>query len=201
VGADYLQRAAVFVVRYGKWADSFSPDSGYTLAAPGVPLALTVRGELPSTIEEGWRRLFLDVTAMPTADDVTDVAFVDELSRWLVKEQPITLAINDDDTDYKLALRLFERTCQVVYSVGTSDQPALSCQARPQEAEVFGEFAPRRQLNDFTKFPVIVPSSTPGYHSQYARPRPPLPSQCSLSCNLKCQFSCWGLSIADICRA
>eukprot|EP00037_Helgoeca_nana_P021228 m.213459 g.213459 ORF g.213459 m.213459 type:complete len:735 (+) comp25562_c0_seq2:47-2251(+) len=163
---DSLKKSG-FAGLYGKWADSFSPDSGYTLAAPGVPLALTVRGELPSTIEEGWRRLFLDVTAMPTADDVTDVAFVDELSRWLVKEQPITLAINDDDTDYKLALRLFERTCQVVYSVGTSDQPALSCQARPQEAEVFGEFAPRRQLNDFTKFPVIVPSSTPGYHSQY----------------------------------
>lgn len=136
-----------------------------------MPVALTVREELPPAIDEGWRRLYLDVTAKKTADDVSKEEFTDELSRWLVREQPITLAVNDDDPEFQLALKLFERTCQVVYSVGTTEQPALSCQARPQEAEVFGEFAPRRELEKYTKFPVVVPSSTPGYHTESVIPR------------------------------
>lgn len=43
---------------------------------------------------------------------VSDAAFVDDLSRWLVKHQPITLAVNANRDEFGLAQRLFEQTGQ-----------------------------------------------------------------------------------------
>jgi len=171
----------------------------------------------PKGLEEHWRRVYLDVTTTTTPtrqgasaealSSVEDEAFLDDLGDWLVHEQPITLAINekakraaaaaDDEGSGKpltrafpVARGLFERTSQVVYSVGGvegssstalssgdedcgdegSPMPAaLTCQARPQDGEIFGEFPPRKQLDSFTKFPVVVPSPTPGYHSTYTK--------------------------------
>jgi hypothetical protein len=37
-------------------------------------------------------------------------------------------------------------TGQVVYTVGHEGSVALTCQARPQEGEIFGEFPVQKQL-------------------------------------------------------
>ena len=64
-------------------------------------------------------------------------AFLDGLGSWLTREQPITLAVNEDERNgprtFTIAKGLFERTSQVVYSVGGLEtSSALTCQARPQ---------------------------------------------------------------------
>jgi hypothetical protein len=109
----------------------------------------------PDDIDEYWRRVVVDVTTSLN---------VDELANWLVRNQPISLAVNGE---MSLARELFEKTGLVVYTVGTENNPALTCQARPQEGEVFGEFPPRRDLQQYTEYPVIVPSATAAYNSFY----------------------------------
>ena len=136
---------------------------GYT-AHPTTPhVAYRLSQTLPpDDIEEQWRNVYVDVTAPGHA--VGDDAFAAETARWLVKHQPITLAVNGDDA---LAKRLFETTGQVVYTVGTLENPALTCQARPQDGEVFGEFPVRRELRKHTKFPMVVPSPQAAYNAHY----------------------------------
>lgn len=125
----------------------------------------------PDDIDEYWRKAVVDITrrAPASADDEEKV---NDLARWLVRNQPISLAVNAPRAaSFPLGRALFERTGLVVYTVGSTDEadapPAMTCQARPQEAEVFGEFPPRRSLGVYTKYPVVVPSSTPSYDSSY----------------------------------
>jgi len=68
-------------------------------------------------IDEYWRRVVIDVA---TNLDV------DQLAAWLVRNQPISLAINSKDV--AVARELFEKTALVVYTVGTDEKPALTCQ-------------------------------------------------------------------------
>ena len=116
-------------------------------------------------VMEYWRKVFVDVTNLKEPMKAGSKS-AGELASWLVRNQPITLAVNDD---YELGRYLFEKTGQVVYTIGEGDTPALSCQARPQEGEIFGEFPVRKDLSKFTKFPVLVPTPTAAYNSQYCQ--------------------------------
>ena len=142
----------------------FQREDGYTyLGDDGAPIAYRHSATLPpESIDEHWRQVYADVTS-PDAGIASD-EFVGELSQWLVKHQPISLAVCDVEADYGLALRLFERTGQVVYTVGCST-PALTVAARPQDGEIFGEFPVRREMRKTSKYPVVVPSPTPMYNS------------------------------------
>jgi hypothetical protein len=124
--------------------------------------------QFPSTehdLPEYWRKVVVDVSRV----DMTKDTAITELASWLNTHQPIALAVNGATKEQAMTvgLDLFERTGLVVNTIGTVDHPAMTCQARPQEAEVFGEFPPRRLLTKYTKFPVVVPSSTPSYDASY----------------------------------
>jgi hypothetical protein len=172
--SDSLSKSG-FAGLYKGWGDTFTTnDLSYKIIdGVKVPIAYRHGTEYPHGIEEHWRRVFLDVTKDPKLGRSEDnKEFASGLSKWLVAEQPITLAINGDNArkGHPLTNNLFEQTAQVVYSVGADGNnvtPCLTCQARPQDGEIFGEFPPRRELGDFTRFPVIVPSSTPGYNTEY----------------------------------
>ena len=117
----------------------------------------------PDGIEEYWRRVVVDVSTIDVEKQF------DDLVNWLNTNQPISLGINGGTREESLELgfRLWEHTGLVVNTIGSPDNPALTCQARPQEGEVFGEFPPRRFLKTYTKYPVVVPSSTPAYDALY----------------------------------
>jgi len=143
----------------------FKKVDGYKFHAGNASVAYRLSPSLPpDDIEEQWRNVYVDVTSPA---DATDPQFVDDLSRWVVTHQPITLAVNAEEGNYALAQKLFLQTGQVVFTVGTLDDPGLTCQARPQDGEIFGEFPPRHELGQHTKFPVLVPTPTPAYNSSY----------------------------------
>eukprot|EP00808_Paulinella_micropora_P002387 g59285.t1 len=137
---------------------------------PSLPLAYISRDNQlpPLDLEEKWRQCYVDVSRF-SPEQVRQPSTVDALSHWLNHTQPISLAVNGKDfpSAFSLAAPLFNRTCMVVYTVGAVDAPALTAQARPQDAEIFGEFPPRAELARYTRFPVMGPSSTPGYDSCY----------------------------------
>ena len=114
-------------------------------------------------LDEGWRQPVVDLNI---AKDFGSDAHVLDVSNWLVQRQPISLAVNGD---LALALKLWERTAMVVVTVGGCDRrpPASTCQARPQDGEIFGEVPPRKELRSHTRFPVYVPSAAPAYNASY----------------------------------
>ena len=113
-------------------------DASYRVLADRLP---------PNEIEEYWRKVVVDVSAIDVKERL------DELIDWLNTNQPISLGVNGKtrEESMELGFRLWEYTGLVVNTIGSPDYPALSCQARPQEGEVFGEFPPRRLLERYTK--------------------------------------------------
>lgn len=141
-----------------------SADKGYLRHTKTDTFYRVFEDHLPiDEIDEYWRRVVVDVSSL----DVE--RHFDELVDWLNTNQPISLGINGATREESLELgfRLWERTGLVVNTIGSPDNPALTCQARPQEGEVFGEFPPRRLLKRYTRYPVVVPSSTPAYDASY----------------------------------
>jgi hypothetical protein len=133
-----------------------------------------VEGTVPQgKMKEYWRKVVIDFSSLIRHWE-RDESEVYTLAQWINQEQPISLAINSKEARaIKLGKALFEKTGLVVYTIGsTNDQsfpPALTCQARPQNGEIFGELPPRKSLHDFTKFPVIIPSPNPSYDSTYTK--------------------------------
>ena len=100
-----------------------------------------ISGDASSDLPEYWRKVVVDFTKM----DITNATNIQKLAAWLNQHQPISLAMNGPrKTIFEWAAKLFDRTGMVVYTIGSTDHeehpPAMTCQARPQEAEVFGKY-------------------------------------------------------------
>lgn len=164
--------SGVEAVEMGEFAGIFKtqhksgdPDQDtYKTCADQPNVNYKLSADLPVSIKEHWRQVFLDVTA-PAKGALRDPVFLKELADWLNREQPISLAVNSET--YDLADTLFETTGMVVYTIGTLSRPALTAQARPQDGEVFGEFPPRSQMKKVTQFPMLVPSPVASYNAVY----------------------------------
>uniref|UniRef100_A0A7S4JL18 Aldehyde dehydrogenase domain-containing protein n=1 Tax=Paramoeba aestuarina TaxID=180227 RepID=A0A7S4JL18_9EUKA len=165
---DALSAGAFAGVFEGSHQAPFELLDGYSTHPDNSSIAYRQSSTLPpNDISEQWRQTYVDLTSPKASEFGTD-EMVGSLAKWLVRNQPITLAMNiGHDGDMGYARKLFEQTGQVVYTVGFEGSPALTCQARPQEGEVFGEFPIRSQLGAHTKYPVVVPSPTAGYNSHY----------------------------------
>jgi len=162
--------AGAFAGVFSETVRPFPPAAeGYTVhpGCAGVKVRAGGSALPPDGIEEHWREPYVDMTT-PTGEFGVP-AEVSRLARWLVRNQPISLAMNTRDGDLTYARQLFEETALVVYTVGREGHPALTCQARPQEGEIFGEFPPRGEMGRYTTLPVITPSPNPAYNSRYTQ--------------------------------
>lgn len=141
------------------------PDDGGYLKHPNVDASYRILTDKlpPDYIQEHWRRVVVDISKIDAKKNAKG------LEDWLNTNQPISMAVTGKtkEESMEVGLTLWCHTGLVVNTIGSPEAPALTCQARPQEAEVFGEFPPRRDLLKYTKYPVVVPSSTPGYGSEY----------------------------------
>jgi hypothetical protein len=162
---------STFTGIFAKHAGSGEPDQPNYSAHESVDAYWKIGDDLPAPgINEFWRKVAVDFSRLDLVQD--EKASVARLADWLNENQPISLAVNGPRYEaMKLGISLFDKTGMVVCTVGSSDHddmpPALTCQARPQEGEIFGEFPPRSKLHTYTKFPVVVPSSNPSYDTEY----------------------------------
>ena len=82
-------------------AAPFARVDGYTLHPEGTNVAYRHSATLPpAALDEHWRNVVVDVTS--PAGGVSSPAFVASLAAWLVAQQPITVALNDEDGGLEL---------------------------------------------------------------------------------------------------
>jgi len=193
----------------GKLSAAFIPPAGYTAHAT-MPIAYKTRPTLPDLpphagsstdatyvpeppLDEYWRQVVLDVVTPANAVDSAEV--IERIGAWLVRHQPISLAVNGTTDDavhascsaalptadesaaaalalerlphLRVARRLFETSALCVYSVGDASRPCLTAQARPQDGEIFGELPPLGEMNEVTTFPVIGPAPNSVFFASY----------------------------------
>ena len=193
----------------GKLSATFTPPAGYTAHAT-MPIAYKTRPTLPDLpphagsstdatyvpeppLDEYWRQVVLDVVTPANAVDSAEV--IERIGAWLVRHQPISLAVNGTTDDavhascsaalptadesaaaalalerlphLRVARRLFETSALCVYSVGDASRPCLTAQARPQDGEIFGELPPLGEMNEVTTFPVIGPAPNSVFFASY----------------------------------
>ena len=140
----------VFEKHRGTYPPAVGKSADYT-KHPAKDAYLKVSHQLPSSenneMEEYWRKVVVDVTNVmpPSVSQAKDQ--ITELSKWLIRHQPISMAVNAKRSQvFDLGLTLWENTALVVNTIGSTDKcdapPAMTCQARPQDAECFGEFPP-----------------------------------------------------------
>ena len=110
-----------FANLYTTWGTSFEAEDTYATHSGGAPVAYKLESAtapgggdgagFPYGVEENWRRAYLDVTSPASEAELRDPAYLASLAKWLVTEQPITLAINGDSAEngYPMALQLFEQ--------------------------------------------------------------------------------------------
>jgi hypothetical protein len=122
-----------FVCRHRLWVRAS------VVQVADAPVALRVNQQLPSEIEEMWRQLYLDVTCL-SREHLEGQEGIEQVASWLNIHQPISLSVNGS---LELGRKIWERSGVVVFTSGSLQNPALSCQARPQDGECFGELPPR----------------------------------------------------------
>ena len=109
----------------------FEVEDGYNVHEKNSNIAFKLSSSPSSGIDEHWRNVYADITS-PASRSINE-GMAGDLSSWLAITSQLPLAVNTTG-DFSLA-RLFEQTGQVVYTVGTLDEPALTCQARPQDGD------------------------------------------------------------------
>ena len=127
-------------------AFTYIPPEGYT-AHPTQRVAFKVRGTLPDAagapadeppLDEFWRQVVLDVVA-PDAP-LTSEAALDAVGAWLVKHQPISLAINGTSSDADHAAA----TAAIQSAIASCREPAAAVLA--DEASALAHLAVARAL-------------------------------------------------------
>jgi hypothetical protein len=149
-----------------------------------IYIKINTNHELPKAdIQEYWRTVVVDFTKRDLLQNkyITqgkiqirpiDETALHQLVSWLNQHQPISLAVNGPRHEaIMVGIKIWEQTSLVVNTIGSTDNmdmlPAMTCQARPQDGECFGEFPPRNDIQKYTLFPVIIPSSNPSYDTVY----------------------------------